>query len=96
MNTASWLALAAALAAAVGSVPYAAHGLHALAPYAVAGLWALVLWADCRARARYYHRHRWEHARCHARPTRMHRVRLAARRLRTLRLRTTDTPARTA
>lgn len=84
----TYLALALAIVLAV--LP---HAVHDLAPYAVAALWALA--AGRRARARYYHWHRWEHRNCHARPTRLHRARLAARRARTLRLRT-ETTARTA
>lgn len=93
----TYLALALGVAAAIlVALPDAAH--HA-APHAVAALWALALWAGHRHRAALYHRHRWEREErgepCHARPTRMHRARLAARRARTLRLRT-DTTTRTA
>ena len=81
-----WIALGAAIVVTVATTagPPAAH---AIAPVLVAELWAVAFWAARRARARDYHRHRYTRAKCHAAPTRMHRARLAARRLRTVRIR---------
>jgi hypothetical protein len=42
--------------------------------------------AVCWHRAAVYHRRRWRHANCHAAATRMHRVRLAARWVLSLRI----------
>lgn len=92
MTTLVWLAATAALAALVGAAPYAPHALHALGLAALTGLYVYVWWRARRRNAALYHRHRFERARCHARPTRTHRARLAVARLRHLHL----TTARTA
>lgn len=52
-------------------------------------------WCAERHRKALYHRHRYTHARSHAAPTLGHRVRLAARRLASVRIHVTTT-ARTA
>lgn len=84
----AWLAAATAIGLTIAALPYAAHGLHALAPVLAAGLWAVALWAARRARARHYHRHGRRHGKTH-----LPRTRRALARARTLRLTTT---ARTA
>jgi hypothetical protein len=54
-------------------------------------------WYAHRHRAAVYHRRRWRHANCHAAPTRLHRVRLAARRVLSARIHITlSSNARTA
>lgn len=54
-----------------------------------AALWAYALWLARRADARHYHRHGRPGAHRHTKPTRRRRLRMLARRIRSLRLRTT-------
>jgi hypothetical protein len=69
------------------------YALPAL-PVILAALF-LLAWCAERHRKATYHRHRYTHARSHARPTLAHRVRLAMRRLASVRIHITTT-ARTA
>jgi hypothetical protein len=83
----AYLALAAAIVVTVAATTLPG-ALHAAAPYLVAGLWAYAMWLARRADARRYHRYGRPGAHRHTKPTRLRRLRMLARRIRSLRLRT--------
>lgn len=88
MNLTIWLALggAARLVVALLFAHLTPAAVAALTAALVAAVWAVVLWRTRAGRRRDYHRHGRPGVRHHIRPTRRRRARLAARRLRSLRL----------
>lgn len=80
--TAAVLLAIAAFAAALALLALGAGPALPLIIWALLAYAALLEWLACRQHAADYHRHRYEHAKCHARPTRRHRARLFVRRVR--------------
>jgi hypothetical protein len=97
ITASTYLALAAAVVVTVAATTLPG-ALHAAVPYLVAALWAYALWLGRRAGYRHYHRNDRPNAlrpmaHRHIKPSRRRRVRLFLRRVRSLRLRTTEIPA---